>query len=302
MRLDQLDGLLAFVMVARKRSFTAAAAELQVSPPAVSQAVKSLEAKVGVRLLQRTTRSVNLTEAGERYLQRVAPAMADLELAAQELEEYRDQPAGLLRLTLPRIVGAMLLGSLATFRLAYPQVRLELSLDDCFVDIVADGFDAGIRLGEAVPRDMVAVPLTRNERTVLVATPEYLARKGTPASIAELANHDCVGYRFNNGNLYRWELLQDGKPVEIEINGPLVINDGNFLTEAALAGLGLVNTFERLVSAHLASGRLVSVLSQACPVWQGLYLYYPSRKQLPLKLRCLIDHWQARPELVMPNG
>ncbi|KAF0811664.1 HTH-type transcriptional regulator PgrR [Andreprevotia sp. IGB-42] len=293
MKLDQLDGLLAFVTVAQKRSFTAAAALLQVSPPAVSQAVKALEERLGVRLLQRTTRSVSLTEAGERYLGRVAPAVADLAQAASDLEGYRAQPGGLLRLTLPRIAAPLVQARLGGFIEAYPQISLELRFDDQFVDIVAEGFDAGIRLGESVQNDMVGVPLTREERVVIVASPAYLARHPAPRAIEDLREHACICYRFASGTVYRWELQRDGKPVEIEVNGPLTVNDGNFMAFAAAGGAGLAYTFERFVASALASGELVSVLPEACPVWFGFYLYYASRRQMPPKLRCLIDYWKA---------
>ncbi|WP_035061183.1 LysR family transcriptional regulator [Andreprevotia chitinilytica] len=293
MKLDQLDGILAFVTVAQKRSFTAAAAHLEVSAPAVSQAVRTLETRLGVRLFNRTTRSVGLTEAGERFFARAAPALADLNEATADLDDFRDRPAGTLRLTLPRIAAELLRPTLTGFLSAYPQIRLDLSMDDHLVDIVEAGFDAGIRLGESVQRDMVGVPLTREERSVIVGAPGYFARIPPPQTIEDLQQHTCVRYRFlSSGVVYRWELLRDGKMIEAEIDGPITVNDGDFMKSLALDGVGLVYTLESLVAPQLERGELVPVLQDCCPTWPGFYFYYPSRKQLPAKLRCFIDYWR----------
>jgi DNA-binding transcriptional LysR family regulator len=295
MKLTQLDGLVAFVTVAQKRSFTAAAAALEVTPPAVSQALKQLEAKLGVRLLHRTTRSVGLTDAGERYLARVGPAVDELVSASSELDAYRDGLSGQLRINAPQVVYHMLLKKpIASFLVQHPAVRIEVTLNDGFVDIVAGGYDAGIRLGESVQKDMVAVPLTRSERTCMVASPAYVKRKGLPASIDELKQHDCIRYRFPaSGAMYRWELRRKGRLVEVEVDGPLTVSDSLSMSQAALEGVGIAYTFEREVAPALKSGRLVPVLSSAWHAQSGFHFYYPSRKQLPAALRAFMVHCAA---------
>lgn len=292
MKLTQLDGLVAFVTVAQKRSFTAAAAALEVTPPAVSQAVKQLEAKVGVRLLHRTTRSVGLTDAGERYLSRVGPAVDELLSANMELDRFRDGLSGPLRLNAPQVAYHMLLRKpMASFLAKHPAVRIELTLNDGFVDIVSGGYDAGIRLGESVQRDMVAMPLTRSERTCVVASPAYVKRKGLPAVIEDLRHHDCIRYRFPaSGAIYRWELRRKGRLVEVEVDGPLTVSDSMSMSQAAMDGVGLAYTFERDVAQALRSGRLVPVLATAWHIQPGFHFYYPSRKQLPATLRAFMAH------------
>ncbi len=296
MRIDQLDGLVAFRAVALARSFTAAAAQLEVSTQAISQSIKALEARLGVRLFNRTTRSVSLNEAGERFLQVAGPALAELFDATDALQAFRDKPAGLLRINLPRpAFSGLLQPALAEFHAAYPEIRLEFSFDDGFVDIVALGLDAGIRLGESVAQDMVSVMLSREERIAILASPDYLRRRGEPTTIAELAQHDCIRFRFpGSGAVFRWELLQDGRLLELEVGGPLTVNDTSAMAAAALEGLGLAYVLECTVAEHLASGRLRRVLPQACPSFPGFHLYYPGRRQLPTALRCLIDFWRAR--------
>lgn len=296
MKLTQLDGMAAFVAVARKRSFTAAAAELEVTPPAVSLAVKQLETRLGVRLLHRTTRSVGLTEAGGRFLARVAPALQELGEAAEELEHFRSGVNGLLRLNAPHVVYETLLRPLvAGFLAAHPGVRIELALNDGFVDIVESGFDAGIRLGDSVQRDMVAVPLTRTERTGPVASPAYAARRGLPAAIEDLRAHDCVRYRFPaSGAIYRWELKRRGRMVEVEVDGPLTVSDSLSMVRAALDGIAIAYTFERQSAPWLASGELVPVLPGAWLSQPGFHLYYPSRRQVPAKLRAFVDWCRAK--------
>lgn len=295
MKLAQLDGLTAFVAVAQKRSFTGAAAALEVTTPAVSQAVKQLEARLGTLLLNRTTRTVGLTEAGARYFARVAPAVRELEDAATELTRDGGSAAGLLRLTAPAVLYPSLLRPvLPSFFEAHPAVQVELSLNDSFIDIVEAGFDAGIRLGESVQRDMVAVPLTGPERTCVVASPAYIARRGLPRSLAALREHDCVRYRFPaSGAIYRWELLDAGRPVEVKVEGPLTVSDSLSMAQVALDGIGLAYTFERQVAPDIAAGRLVPVLPQCWPTMPGFHLYYPNRRQVPPKLRVFIDHARA---------
>ncbi|WKB53094.1 LysR family transcriptional regulator [Eleftheria terrae] len=294
MKLTQLDGLLAFAMVARHRSFTAAASVLEVTPPAVSQAVKQLEGRLGVRLLHRTTRSVGLTEAGERYLARVGPAVSELLEASQVLDSFRDGVSGRLKVNAPLVVHEMLLRPLLPgFLAAHPAVQLELALEDGFVDIVASGFDLGIRLGASVQRDMVAVPLTRSERTCMVASPAYARQYGLPGKVDDLRDHRCIRYRFpGSGAIYRWEVKCRGQIVEVAVDGPLTVSDSLSMAQAALDGIGIAYVFERQVAPHLAAGRLLPVLPKLWPSHPGFHFYYPSR-QTPATVRAFVDHCKA---------
>ncbi len=296
MKLTQLDGLLAFATVAKQGNFTAAAALLEVTPSAVSQTVRQLEERLGVRLLNRTTRSVSLTEAGEQFLARVGPAVAELTQAAAELDDYRRGASGTLRLNMSHIVYfAYLRPLLPAFLARHPGIKVELDLDDSFVDIVAGGFDAGVRLGESVQVDMVTVPLTRQERICLVASPEYVARRGLPASVEELQQHDCIRFRFRKSNaIYRWELMRDEQMIEVEVNGPLIVTSSVSMASAALDGIGIAYVFARQVQADLDAGRLVPVLPACWPTFTGFHLYYPTRKQMPAKLRAFIDYCSER--------
>jgi DNA-binding transcriptional LysR family regulator len=294
MKLTQLDGLLAFVTVAQQRSFTAAASALDVTPPAVSQAVKQLEQRLGVRLLHRTTRSVSLTEAGERYLARVGPAVGELLGASEALDDYRGGVSGRLRINAPYIVHELLLKPLLPgFLAAHPGVQLEMTLDDGFVDIVAGGYDLGIRLGDAVQRDMVALPFTRGERTCMVASPAYAERYGLPATPEQLREHRCIRHRFrSSGAIYRWELKRRGHVVEVEVDGPLVVSDSLSMAPAALQGVGIAYLFERQAAADLKAGRLLPVLPRHWPTLPGFHFYYASR-QAPAKLKAFVEYCRA---------
>jgi DNA-binding transcriptional LysR family regulator len=296
MKLAQLDGLLAFTTVARQGSFTAAAALLEVTPSAISQTVRQLEERLDVRLLHRTTRSVRLTEAGEQFLARVAPAVAELTQAAAELDEYRGGASGVLRLNMAHIAYAAYVRPLLPGFLArHPGIKVELDLDDGFVDIVAGGFDAGVRLGESVQLDMVTVPLTRQERMCMVAAPDYAARRGLPDSIEDLQRHDCIRFRFRKSQaIYRWELLREGQLVDVEVGGPLTVSSSVEMAAAALDGIGIAYVFVRQVEADLAAGRLVPVLPDCWPTFTGFHLYYPTRRQMPAKLRAFIDYCAAQ--------
>ena len=295
MRIDQLDGLVAFRAVAQTRSFTTAAAQLEVSPQAVSQGVKALEARLSVRLFNRTTRSVALTEAGELLWARVGPALDDVMEATESVRELAEKPTGLLRISLPRLAFATLLQpQLARFHEQYPGIALELCFDDAFVDIVARGLDAGIRLDDSIAHDMVSVPLSAQEAIAIVASPAYLKRRGTPKTIADLAQHDCIRFRFSSTDvIFRWELLNEGRTVEVEVRGPITVNDPAAMVGCALEGLGLAYVLHRTAQDHLASGKLKRVLIPVSPTLPGLHLYFPSRRQLPMKLRCFVDFWRA---------
>lgn len=296
MRLNQLDGLLAFWKVAEHRGFSAAAAALEVSPSALSQAIRSLEARLGVRLLNRTTRSVSLTEAGEAYLARIGPALGDVMQAGEQLHALQGRPSGVLRINAARISIAMVLQPLLSgFLQAHPGVQIELSNDEGYVDIVEKGFDAGVRLGESVQKDMVAVPLGGPVAVAVVGSPAYFQRHPAPQHPSELAQHDCVRFRFSgSGAIYKWEFDVDGRTVEHEVGGSLTISDSLFSIEAALDGVGLAYTFEQLALPHIRAGTLQRVLGSFSPTFPGFYLYYPSRRQQSSKLRAFVDYALGR--------
>lgn len=296
MRIDQLDGLVAFRCVAQSMSFTAAAAQLEVSPQAVSQAVKALEARLGVRLFHRTTRSVSLTEAGQGLWTKVVPALSDLFEATEALQAFRDKRAGLLRIGVSRpAFSAWLEPALAGFHAAYPDIKVELSFDDGFIDIVAQGLDAGVRLGDSVAQDMVSVAASGGEPVAILGSPAYLALRGVPRRVADLVDHDCIRFRFpGSGAVFRWELLESGRLTEVEVAGVVTVNDTAAMLSCASAGLGLAYVLEGSARRQIMDGTLIKVLASASPVLSGFHLYYPNRHQLPLKLRCFIDFMKAR--------
>src|SRR3982751_851449 len=292
MRLNQLDGLLAFWKVAQHRGFSAAAAALEVSPSALSQAIRTLETRLGVRLLNRTTRSVSLTEAGEAYLSRIGPALADVLDAGEQLHALQGRPSGLLRINAARIAIAMdLQPILAGFLKTYPEVQIELISDEGYVDIVERGFDAGVRMGESVQKDMIAIPLGRTVTVAVVGSPDYFKRHPVPRHPRELVNHNCIRFRFSgSGAVYKWEFTVDDRVVEYEIGGSLTISDSLFSVEAALEGIGLSYNFDTLTLPHIRAKRLKRVLSAFSPTFPGFYLYYPSRRQQPPKLQAFVDY------------
>jgi DNA-binding transcriptional LysR family regulator len=288
---DDLAGMTAFITVANKRSFTTAGAELGVTGSAVSQTVRQLEERLGVRLLHRTTRSVGLTEAGERLYASLKPAFVQMRAAVESLNELRERPAGTLRLTIPRGVTALLHEPLlAEFLALYPEIRLDISVDDGLVDIVAQGFDAGIRFGETLEKDMIAVDIFGPVRLVVVGSPAYFARHRKPKHPRELHAHDCIGYRFvTSGACYRWEFDENGKEFEIEVDGRATTNDITILVRLAVDGVGLAMLSEDYIRPLLKDGQLVRVLDPFCSPFPGFHLYYSSRSQTPLKLRVFID-------------
>ena len=293
---DDLTGLTALLIVAEKRSFTAAAAELRVTPSAVSQTVSALEHRVGVRLLQRTTRSVGLTEAGTRFLAQLRPAMEGVHAAFESLDEVRGRPVGTLRLNVPRLGSKWVLEPiLAPFMAAYPELRLDIAIDDGFTSIVEGGFDAGIRLGEMLDKDMVALRITGDLRMAVVGSPAYFAVRGTPKHPRDLLAHDCINYRrITAGTIYRWEFSDKGRDFAIAVDGRVTTNDNDVMIRAAEDGIGLAYVTDNSVSDLLADKRLVRVLSAYCLPFPGLFLYYPSRAQLTPKLRALVDFLRAR--------
>jgi DNA-binding transcriptional LysR family regulator len=293
---DDLSGLTALLSVAEKRSFTATAAELRVTPSAVSQSIRALEERVGVRLVQRTTRRVGLTEAGERFIARLRPAMAGVQEAFELLSELRDRPAGLLRLTVPRWGYQQVLApKLAAFLASYPDIDLDISIDDAFTDIVARGFDAGLRIGEMVEREMVGVRVGGELDSAVVGSPDYFARHGIPRHPSDLQAHDCINYRRRAlGVVYRWEFNEDGRDFEVAVNGRLLLDDADLILSAALDGLGLAYLIDSAVREPLEQKRLVRVLDAYCVPFPGFYLYYPSRTLLAPKLQALVDFLKLR--------
>lgn len=287
---DELSGLGVVLAVADAGSFTRAAAALRVTPSAVSQTIDAVERRLGVRLFQRTTRRVGLTEAGARLVDALRPALGAVRDALDTAESARGRVSGTLRLTVPRLACPLVVEPLLGALLAeHPALRVELSIDDGLVDLVAGGFDAGIRLGEMVERDMIVVPMTGPLRSVIVASPAYLAAHGRPRHPRELVDHACINYRrITRRELYRWELVVDGRDVSFAVDGRLIVNDVDLLVRAAIDGHGLAYVTEPPASAAIADGRLVRVLRPFCPSYPGLHLYYPSR-QAPPKLRALVD-------------
>jgi DNA-binding transcriptional LysR family regulator len=293
---DDLSGLRALLCVAEKRGFRAAAAELRLTPSAVSQAVRALEERVGVQLLQRTTRSVGLTEAGERFVAQVRPAMDSIAEALEGLAELRDRPAGNLRLTVPRVGHAEVLRPrIAAFLASYPDIRVDVRADDALADIVADGFDAGLRIGETVEHEMVAVRVSADQRVAVVGSPAYFAARGRPQHPRDLGSHDCINLRLpTSGVTYRWEFSDGGKELEVAVNGRLTVDDAQALVDAAADGIGLAYVFENMAREPLAAKRLVRVLDEFCPPFPGYFLYYPNRAHLAPKLRAFVDFMRHR--------
>ena len=302
---DELTGLRALLCVAEKKSFTAAAAELQVTPSAVSQTIRALEDRIGVRLLARTTRSVGFTEAGARFIARISPALHEVDEALEELGELRGRPSGRLRITMLRTGYADVVRPiLGRFLAEYPDVRVDLSLDETLSNVVTEGFDAGLRLGHTLERDMIAVRVSADQRLVVVGSPSYFAARGKPSHPRDLHAHDCIALRKpTRGTVDRWHFLDDGKELEIAVGGRIVTNDGAVLVDAALDGLGLAYVFENMVARHVAEKRLVRVLDEYCPQFPGYFLYYPSRVNIAPKLKALVEFLkrrQGRPDRTRP--
>jgi DNA-binding transcriptional LysR family regulator len=294
-RQGALDGVEAFLSVARHRSFRRAASEIGVTPSAMSQVVRALEARIGAALFMRTTRSVGLTEAGERFLSRAKPAFEELVAAAEAARELGQRPAGLLRLTAPPAVAPILLQPLiASFCEAYPEVEVEIAASEKLIDLAAEGFDAGIRLGQFIAADMVAVRLTRPFRFIIVGSPAYFARRGWPESPDDLRRHACLRLRRSNGALALWPLNDNGRAVEIAVSGSLIAHDMPTLLGAAVEGMGLAQVPEPIAAGLAKTGKLVQALEPFAPMAPGVFLFYPSHRQIMPKLRAFIDHVKSR--------
>ncbi len=297
-----LDGVEAFLRVADRRSFSAAAADLGVSPSAISQTIRALEERVGVPLLMRTTRSVGLTQAGELFLERARPAFDGLGDAFEVARNLGERPAGRLRINLPRaVVQHLFQPILAGFCVAYPDIELEICAEDGFIDVTEGGFDAGVRLGESLAADMIAVRLSDPFGFIVVGTPAYLDRHGRPQKPADLRNHKCIRVRVATGKFMDWGFLDGNRQVSVDVTGPVIVNDFAALIMAVETGVGLAYIAEPNVKAHLDDGRLEHVLPDYGATSGGLFLYYPSRKQVMPKLRAFIDYVRAHLDLSLTS-
>ena len=286
-----LDGVEAFLSVARRKSFRRAAADLGVTPSAISQAVRALEVRIGIPLFTRTTRSVGLTEAGERFLARARPAFEELVAAGEAARDLGGRPAGLLRLAVPRAVVPLILQPMiASFCEAYPDIELEIAASEELVDIAQQGFDAGIRLGQFIAADMTIVRLTPPFRFVVVGSPTYLARAGAPDRPEDLRNHACLRQRLSNGAIALWRFLDGNRPLEVSVAGPLIANDLPSLLAAALEGVGLAQLPDPVAKAAVGEGRLRNLLAPFAPTTPGVFLYHSGRREVLPKLRAFIDH------------
>jgi DNA-binding transcriptional LysR family regulator len=276
--------------IATRKSFRAAANELGISASALSHAIASLESRLGLRLFNRTTRSVSLTPAGEQFLARVKPAMREIADAMHEVNEQRSTPAGLIRINTSEGAGEQILTPIVTeFLRRYRDVQLEIVTEARVVDIVAEGFDAGVRLAELVPRDMVSIPIGKTQRHVVVGAPSYFASRTQPRSPSDLKEHVCVRYRLPGGSIYRWEFAKRGQVLSVDITGPLTLDSDRLVLRAALEGAGLAYVSEWSAREALAKGRLVEVLSDWTPPYPGLCLFYPSHRHIAAAMRAFTD-------------
>lgn len=291
MKRDDLYDLAAFVVVAEQGSFTRAAAELGMSQSALSHAMKALEERLGVRLLARTTRSVSTTEAGETLLRSLRPALEDIAFGVDAVGALRGKPSGTVRITATKhAISSVVMPVLPSFLASHPEIRVDVNVDDNLTDIVANRIDAGIRFGDIVEKDMIAVRIGPDIRMSIVGAPSYFEAHPAPTTPRELSGHLCINYRLvRTGGLYAWDLQENGRPFEVRVDGPLVFNNSDLLREAALAGQGLAYVYDDEVAAHVESGRLVRILEKWCPTFQGYYLYHPSRRQTPPALAALIE-------------
>jgi DNA-binding transcriptional LysR family regulator len=281
MQRGDLDNLIAFLAVARQRSFTRAAAQLGVSQSALSHTIRALEERLGLRLLTRTTRSVAPTAAGDRLLHTLGPRFEEIEAELEALSDLREKPAGTIRITATEFAAdAVLWPRLAKLLREYPDIRVEIGIDYGLTDIVARGYDAGVRAGEQVAKDMIAVRIWPDMRMAVVGAPGYFAKRAPPKRPQDLLGHDCINLRLpTHGGVYAWEFAKAGRDLKVHVEGRLVFNMTAQILNAALAGFGLAYLPEGLVQPHLGKGRLVRVLQDWCPPFSGYHLYYPSRRQ-----------------------
>ncbi|WLP57484.1 LysR family transcriptional regulator [Agrobacterium fabrum] len=293
---DALDGLSEFLAVARERSFTRAAAKLGISQPTLSQTIRALEERLGVRLLIRTTRSVSPTDAGERLLQTAGPRLDDIRAELEALREQRDKPTGTFRISaIDFTVDYILWPRLAPFLAKHPDIRVEIAIDYAMTDIAASGYDAGVRLGDVVAKDMIAVPLTAHSRFAVVGAPKYFEQHSEPATPQELTSHRCINLRLPTyGNTYAWEFEKDGQELRVRVEGQVVFNGIFQVLNAALDGFGLAFIPETIAAPHIEAGRLRRVLEDWCPYWEGYHLYYPTRRQSSPAFALLVEALRQR--------
>jgi DNA-binding transcriptional LysR family regulator len=285
-----LAELISFATVAAHKSFRKAADELRVSPSTLSHTIRAVETRLGVRLLHRTTRSVALTEAGQGLLSRVQPLIKEVDAALADIDNYRSRPSGTVRINSNLIGGRILLGlAVPRFLDRYPEMHLDLVTEGRLVDIVKEGFDAGIRLAESVPQDMVVVAFGGTSRFVAVAAPAYLRKHGDPKSPLDLLHHACIRYRMRNGNIYRWEFERRGNSMDVDVHGALTLDEDRLMIDAAIQGLGIAFVPEQAASEAIASRKLTVVLDDWCPHFPGLCLYYPGHRQVPAGLRAFVE-------------
>lgn len=290
MNRDDLYDLAAFAVVAERGSFTRAAAELRMSQSALSHAMKALEERLGARLLSRTTRSVTTTEAGEILLRSLRPALDEISSGVTAAGALGGRPSGTLRLTATHhAVSSVIMPVLPAFLASHPEIRVDLIVDETLTDIVANRIDAGIRFGDLVEKDMIAVRVGPDMQMAVVGAPSYFAVHPAPKTPRDLAAHCCINYRLGrSGGLYAWDFQENGRPFEVRVEGALIVNNGDLIREAALAGLGLAYVYENEITAEVAAGRLARILEPWCPAFPGYYLYHPSRRQTPPTLAALI--------------
>ncbi|KGF83494.1 LysR family transcriptional regulator [Massilia sp. JS1662] len=287
---DNLSDILVFLAVARERSFTRAAVKLGMTQSALSHTIRALEARLGVRLLTRTTRSVSPTEAGERLLQNVAPRLEEIDAEIAAVSELGDRPAGTVRITATdHVIDNVLWPRLAAVLPQYPDIHLEISAEYRMVDVAAERYDIGVRWGDQVEKDMIAVRLTPDMQTVIVGAPEYFTHRPVPASIDDLMKHECIRLRLAGGGVYAWEMLDRGDAVDVRVRGRYTFNGVYQMLGAALSGCGLAFVPEDVAAPHLQAGRLVSVMADFCPKFPGLHAYYPGRRHASRALAVVLD-------------
>lgn len=286
-----------FLAVARHRSFRRAADEIGCTPSALSHALRAMETRLDLRLINRTTRSVGLTEAGERLYARVAPAYRDIADALDDLNILRGAPRGHLRINAARSSAQIvLLPAVTRFLAAHPGITVEIAVDNSLVDMVSEGFDAGVRFGAVVAQDMIAVPIGPRQRSAFVASPEFFTRHPMPDRPEQLKDLPCIRLRFDSGRYYAWEFERAGVELNVEVSGPLTVSDQDLALGAALDGAGIAFAFEAQARPFIDDGRLVRVLEDWCPHYPGMFLYYPSRRQLPAPLRAFVDFVKGAPD------
>ena len=287
---DNLSDILVFLAVARERSFTRAAVKLGMTQSALSHTIRALEARLGVRLLTRTTRSVSPTEAGERLLQNVAPRLEEIDAEIAAVSELGDRPTGTVRITAAdHVIDNVLWPRLAAVLPQYPDIHLEISSEYRMVDVAAERYDIGVRWGDQVEKDMIAVRLTPDTQTMIVGAPAYFAHRPVPASIDDLMKHECIRLRLAGGGVYAWEMLDRGEAIDVRVRGRYTFNGVYQILNAALSGCGLAFVPEDVAAPHLQAGRLVSVMADFCPKFPGLHAYYPGRRHASRALAVVLD-------------